>query len=225
MFISYLKRLISPRNLLLPILLFAILYNVASYDVRQKKREKELDKDSATRGTPHVKTIGKPKLGGSFTLVDTDGKVVTDSEFRGKYLMVYFGFTNCPDICPTEMKKMTKALNDLERENPKVAEKILPIFISCDPPRDSCTEIKDYLEDYHPKFVGLTGTPEQIKRACKKYRVFYSAPDYEEGKSDYLVDHSIFIYFMDPYGNLCEYFAQNTTADKVKERMLDVVGK
>ncbi|EFC40872.1 predicted protein [Naegleria gruberi] len=211
---SYFKRLFSPANLILPAVFGIVLYNFASYDVRQKKREAELEKQASSKA---VKAVGAPKLGGAFTLVNTKGEVVTDSEFRGKFMFMYFGFTNCPDVCPTEMKKMTKALQKIEKENPELADKIVPVFVSCDPPRDSCTAVIEYLQDYHPRFVGLTGTPDQISRICKKYRVYYNAPDYKEGSQDYLVDHSIFIYLMDPYGHLSEYFAQNTTADKIYE--------
>ncbi|KAL9653168.1 hypothetical protein ABK040_006384 [Willaertia magna] len=217
-FTDYFKRLLSPTNLILPAVFGIVLYNFASYDVRQKKREGELKKQGS--GTA-VKAIGAPKLGGNFTLVNTKGEVITDSEFRGKYMLIYFGFTNCPDVCPTEMKKITRALQQIEKERPELAEKIVPIFISCDPPRDSIEAVIEYLSDYHPRFIGLTGTADQIARVCKKYRVYYSAPDYKEGKEDYLVDHSIFTYLMDPYGHLAEYFAQNTTADKIKERLLN----
>jgi len=194
-----------------------------NWTVSRIKSDRIHDHEEQKSGGRAVKAVGAPKLGGGFTLVNTKGEVITDSEFRGKFMLMYFGFTNCPDVCPTEMKKMTKALQVLEKEHPELADKVVPIFVSCDPPRDSCAAVIEYLQDYHPKFVGLTGTADQISRVCKKYRVYYNAPDYKEGKQDYLVDHSIFIYLMDPYGHLSEYFAQNTTADKVYDRMKTVM--
>jgi cytochrome oxidase Cu insertion factor (SCO1/SenC/PrrC family) len=96
-------------------------------------------------------------------------------------MFVYFGFTACPDVCPTELTKMTKALYSLPKE---VLEYVQPIFITCDPARDSCEAIEKYLKDYHPKFIGLTGTPEQIRHCSKKYRVYYSGPIKEYSISD-----------------------------------------
>lgn len=126
-------------------------------------------------------------------------------------MMLYFGFTNCPDICPEEMRKMTRVLNALPSSH---ADRIQPIFISCDPPRDSCAAVKEYLEDFHPRFIGLTGTAEQVRNACRKFRVYYMAPEYSEDNDDYLVDHSVFIYFMDPYGYFNTYYAANMSTEE-----------
>lgn len=151
---------------------------------------------------------------GSFTLVETKScKPITDSSFRGKWMLIYFGFTHCPDICPEELRKMTRVLNNLD---PKVLNEIQPLFMSCDPVRDSCDAMEKFLEAYHPKFMGLTGTPEQILAATKKYRVYYSGPikQFDDGV-DYQVDHSIFFYLMDPLGNLKEYFPKEAEESKM----------
>ncbi len=189
---------------------------------------RDLEVQSRASVTGDAKTsatlvAGTPAIGGSFTLVDAaTGKPITDSMFRGKWMFVYFGFCNCPDICPEEMKKMTKAL---EMMDPKIAEQIQPIFITCDPHRDSIKNVQSYLKDFHPRFIGLTGTPEQIKQTCKKYRVFYSAPDFSEGKEDYLVDHSIFIYLMDPNGFFSNYYARIVPAEQVAKSVTEAVKK
>lgn len=209
---------------MLPVTAGVLLVTFYFYDPRQEFREKQIQERQTKQKS--VKTVGTPQIGGSFTLVDTQGKPITDSSFRGKWMLIYFGFTNCPDICPEEMRKMTRALHALEKKNKQFSDQIVPIFITCDPHRDSIQAVEMYLkEGFHERFVGLTGTPEQIKRACQRYRVYYSAPDFEEGKDDYLVDHSVFFYLMDPYGHFKEYFAKNTTSDDVAERLHDIVSE
>jgi protein SCO1 len=139
-------------------------------------------------------------------------------------MFVYFGFTACPDVCPTELTKMTKALKLLPKE---VLEYVQPIFITCDPARDSCEAIEKYLKDYHPKFIGLTGTPEQIRHCSKKYRVYYSGPikEYSISDEDYQVDHSIFEYFMDPNGRLVEFFSRTSTEEEIVSRLTLEINK
>ena len=119
---------------------------------------------------PEVATTGTALIGGPFTLVGRDGKTVTDRAFRGKYMLVFFGFTHCPDICPAELQVMAAALDEL---GPK-ANEIIPIFITLDPERDTPPVVADYVMNFSPRFVGLTGSPEQIAEAAKAYRVTYS---------------------------------------------------
>jgi len=219
---SFFERVFTVRNMLMPVTALIALGIFYFYDPRQDYRERQIQEKQKKQKT--VKTVGAPVIGGSFTLVDTEGRPVTDSEFRGKWMLVYFGFTNCPDICPEEMRKMTRALRMLEKKDKALAEEIVPIFITCDPNRDSIQAVNMYLkEGFHERFVGLTGTPEQIKRACQRYRVYYSAPDYAEGKEDYLVDHSIFYYLMDPYGHFKEYFAKGVPVEDVAERLEQIL--
>jgi protein SCO1/2 len=163
------------------------------------------------------------KLGGSFTLVNTNGEVVTDEDFRGKWMFVYFGFSFCPDICPTEMHKMQDTLSSVNHDLLE-KQQVVPIFITVDPARDSCSRIDEYFKaEKFDEFVGLTGTEDQIKSIAKKYRVFYTAPDYKIGKTDYNIDHSVFIYLMSPQGDLVEYFARNQTAEDIAYRINDIL--
>ncbi|KAL0486548.1 Sco1, mitochondrial [Acrasis kona] len=162
-----------------------------------------------------VSTTGVPLIGGSFTLVDTKGRPVTDSEFRGKHLLLYFGFTNCPDICPEELKKMAGVLRSL---SPEHKTKIIPLFITLDPYRDSCEAVEEYLQEFHPDFLGLTGTPGQIKETTKKFRVYYYYPE-KFDDDDYLVDHSMYIYLMGPMGHLKDYFERSLTTNQVLKRV------
>eukprot|EP00754_Rhynchopus_humris_P050627 Rhum_TRINITY_DN9065_c0_g1::Rhum_TRINITY_DN9065_c0_g1_i1::g.31205::m.31205/K07152/SCO1_2; protein SCO1/2 len=149
--------------------------------------------------------VGTPLLGGPFKLRNTQTGKILDSEvdLKGKWPLIYFGFTNCPDICPDEMKKLGHVTSRLEEV---VGDDIQPIFITVDPKRDDCEAMNDYLKDYHPRIIGLTGTQEEIDRVAKLFRVFYAVPDIETFTAeDYLVDHSIITYLMDPEGKFCEY--------------------
>src|SRR6476660_5730160 len=119
---------------------------------------------------PKVETTGTALIGGPFTLVDQNGKTVTDRDFRGKYMLLFFGFTHCPDICPAELQVMSAALDELGSK----ANEVIPIFITLDPERDTPFVVSDYVMNFGPRFVGLTGSPEQIAEAAKAYRVVYS---------------------------------------------------
>jgi protein SCO1/2 len=151
-------------------------------------------------------------IGGPFTLTDHTGKSVTDADFRGKYMLIYFGYTYCPDVCPTELGVMTQAL---DRLGPK-SEQVQPIFITIDPDRDTVAHMKDYVSLFHPRLVGLTGTPEQVREAARAYRVYYAKAPQKDGKADdYLMDHSSFIYLMGPDGTFVGVYPGGTTADKI----------
>lgn len=139
------------------------------------------------------------KIGGPFTLTSQDGKPVSDKDFPGKYLLVYFGYTSCPDMCPTGLQSMSRALDQLKGD----ADKVQPLFITVDPARDTAQRLKDYDSSFHPKIIGLTGSAEQIAAVAKEYQVFYQKGD---GKDDYTVDHSSLIYLMDASGNLVTTF-------------------
>eukprot|EP00906_Rhabdomonas_costata_P019984 RCo029069 len=166
----------------------------------------------------YVKSTGRPQLGGPFTLVDTSGKPVTEAHFRGKWCYYYFGFNHCPEICPAEMEKMCKVVDAVDA---KYGEGTLtPIYISVDPGRDSCKEIADYLKDFSPKFVGLTGTPKQIEQATRHWRVYYNVPDLYESREDYLVDHSIMHYLMSPNLEFVAFFSKEYTVPDITRKVV-----
>jgi protein SCO1/2 len=164
---------------------------------------------------PAVQTSGKALIGGPFTLVGRDGKPVTDQAFRGKYMMVFFGFTHCPDICPAELQMMAAALDEL---GPK-ANEIIPIFITLDPERDTPMVVSDYVTNFSPRFVGLTGSSEQIAAAAKAYRVVYSKFQQDNSSSDYSIDHSAFVYLMGKDGEYITHFAYGTPASQMTETL------
>lgn len=172
---------------------------------------------SATSGS------GTALIGGPFELVDQSGATRTEADFKGRYMLIYFGYTFCPDICPTSLLSMTRALESLEESAPATAEQIVPIFITVDPERDTVEAMKSYAAHFHPDMVALTGSEEQVAKAAKAYRVYYAKVE-DEAASDYLMDHSSFIYLMGPDGGYVSHFAHNATPDSIAESLERYVG-
>jgi cytochrome oxidase Cu insertion factor (SCO1/SenC/PrrC family) len=150
---------------------------------------------------------GGARLGGPFELVSHKGEHVTDKDFRGKYILVSFGYTYCPDVCPTELQVISAALDELGEK----AKDIQPIFITIDPERDTVATLAQYMPSFHPRYIGLTGSPEAIAKAAKAYRVYYSKGE-NKGGGDYLMDHSSIIYLMDKQGTFLKHFSYGTDA-------------
>lgn len=140
---------------------------------------------------------GNVTVGGPFTLVDTTGKTVTDNDFRGRWMLVYFGYTFCPDVCPTELQAVAAGMDALG----PLAAKVVPIFITVDPERDTQAAMADYVKLFDDRLVGLTGTAAQVAAAARSYRVYY-AKSASKDASAYLMDHSSFLYLMGPDGSL-----------------------
>ncbi len=153
-------------------------------------------------------------IGGEFTLTDQNGVERRPEDFRGKLMLVYFGYTFCPDACPTALQDMSRAIDIMGNKG----DAVQPIFITIDPARDTVEQMKLYASNFHPRLVALTGTPEQIAAAAKAYRVYY-----EKGKStggdDYLMDHTSFIYLMGPDGKYLSHFPPGTTAEQMAAAM------
>ncbi len=148
----------------------------------------------------------KALIGGSFTLTDETGKRVTDQDFRGRLMLVFFGFTNCPDVCPTELQTFSQALDRLGTD----AAKVVPVFISIDPERDTPQKTSAYSKDVDRRIVGLSGTPEEVAVAAKAYRVYYRKAETGGG---YTMDHSTITYLMDRDGSYITHFSFGTTPD------------
>lgn len=153
-------------------------------------------------------------VGGPFALIDQTGKRRTDADFRGKLMLVYFGYMYCPDICPTDLQQMGLALEKLG----KAGDAVQPLFITLDPERDTPKHLSAYVPNFHPRFVGLSGPPAAIRAAADAYKVFYqkvAAP----GQVGYTVDHTAFIYLMDRKGQYLGFFPPGTSA----ERMVEII--
>nr|OQO27080.1 hypothetical protein B0A51_08336 [Rachicladosporium sp. CCFEE 5018] len=173
------------------------------------------------------KGIGKPLVGGPFTLTDHNNKPFTNDNLKGKYSLVYFGFSHCPDICPEELDKMAGMIEAVKEKH---GEGVLRnVFITCDPARDTPQVLKSYLAEFHPEVLGLTGTWQQVKDVCKAYRVYFSTPADVKPGQDYLVDHSIYFYLMDPDGDFVEAIGRNFTvsaaAKVINDHIADWKGK
>jgi cytochrome oxidase Cu insertion factor (SCO1/SenC/PrrC family) len=162
---------------------------------------------------------GRGTVGGPFTLTDQTGRRRSSSEFRGKLMVVYFGYTYCPDVCPTDVMAISEALRTLG----PAAQDIQPVFITIDPERDTPL-LADYLAAFHPGFVGLTGSPDEIRAVANSYKAFYAkVPDARGG--DYSIDHTGVIYLMGRNGEYLGFMPPQTGADRLAEILRKALAK
>ncbi|CAF0948073.1 unnamed protein product [Adineta ricciae] len=157
--------------------------------------------------------VGKMAIGGPFSLITHERKPVTDKDFRGQWLLIYFGFTHCPDICPEELEKLSEITDLLRRDKSTQKNPFQPVFVSVDPERDTPELVSTYIKDYSPHFIGLTGTREQVAEMCKHYRVYFSQGP--KVGDDYIVDHAIIMYLINPNGEFVDYYGRNKNAKEV----------
>ena len=153
-------------------------------------------------------------IGGPFTLVDQDGQTVTEANYSGRWLLVYFGYTYCPDVCPTSLTRNVDAIELLGDKG----DLVTPVLISIDPQRDTPDKLKQYVGLFHPRMVGLTGTPEQIAAVAKEYRVFYMRSPGDTPDS-YVVDHSSLTYLVGPDGKVAQFFSHSATPEEIANRL------
>ena len=161
---------------------------------------------------------GAVSIGGPFELVDQDGATRTDADFRGAYMLMYFGFTYCPDTWPTALMKITHTLEELAALAPSKAERVVPVFISVDPERDTPEALRSYAENFHPRLVALTGPPRELEKLGRAYGVFFAkVPTGEPG--DYLMDHTGFVYLIGPDGKYVEHFESDASVGRLVEAL------
>lgn len=153
-------------------------------------------------------------IGGPFELTGTDGRTVRWSDFDGQYRIVYFGYAYCPDVCPTDVQRMSQGLRQFEQHQPDLGAKVQPIFITIDPERDDRAVVAQFVANFHPRLIGLTGTPEQIKAAADAFRVFYSKGETPES-GNYLMEHSAITYLFGPDGQPIATLPTDLGADAV----------
>ncbi|KAH9577863.1 Copper chaperone SCO1/SenC [Trypanosoma melophagium] len=204
--------------------LFLLALGVMTVVISIRVRREQMRFDPKLRAVRAFDSPEGPSIGGPFSLLGVDGRRYTDADFRGKWMYIYFGFTNCPDVCPEEMAKMSRVVQHLDK---KVGRDYWqPIFISLDPRRDTPEKVREYLADFNPRILGLVGTQEEVEAAAREYRVYFAIPDEEAmSEEDYLVDHSIIMYLMDPDGKFSDYttkeFQWFESYSKLLRRMMD----
>lgn len=192
------------------------------YEQERNKKLNEISKKTVV--------AGKAAIGGKFDLIDDAGNPFSDEKLKGQFNLLYFGFTHCPDVCPEELEKIAEAI-DIIAKRTKLGEKLLPVFITLDPERDGVAQLKEYVKEFHPRMVGLTGSSEAIKQAAKGYRVYYTrasvgemtGADAEQDENDYLIDHSIISYLVDPEGNFVTFYGKNYSAEEMADSMVSIM--
>ena len=217
------------------ITLWVVAALIITYTVYTSDRFKETELDPSNQMvlsgsmTPDVTNNEAPtfmpvaglKPSGDFTLVDQNNQEFTQDSaaWQVEYKMIYFGFTFCPMICPTELQKMTQVLNDLPSEK---ADKIQPLFITIDPERDTPDVMKKYISLFHPNFVGLTGTQEQINHMTEKWKIFATRVE-DDTLSGYTMDHSSYIYLQGPKGDILGLFRMRDNAADITEYLAKII--
>jgi protein SCO1/2 len=195
---------LSPRLLLVAALLAAfIILGSAAF----------LAMELHNNGKGAAGTVLGSAIGGSFTLIDQNGKTVTNTALEGKWLLVYFGYTHCPDACPTTLNNIALALRDLGKKS----DEVRPVFITIDPERDTPRVMKDYVTAFDAPILALTGTAAEIAQAAKNYRVYYAK--HPEAGGDYSMDHTSVVYVMDPKGRFTASFTGEDPPTQMAERL------
>jgi protein SCO1/2 len=195
---------LSPRLLLVAALLAAfIILGSAAF----------LAMELHNNGKGAAGTVLGSAIGGSFTLIDQNGKTVTNTALEGKWLLVYFGYTHCPDACPTTLNNIALALRDLGKKS----DEVRPVFITIDPERDTPRVMKDYVTAFDAPILALTGTAAEIAQAAKNYRVYYAK--HPEAGGDYSMDHTSVVYVMDPKGRFTASFTGEDPPAQIAERL------
>lgn len=174
------------------------------------RAEKEQRRQRQRTEALHQAAVGQ----GDFSLLDHWGQARCKADFRGQWVLMYFGFTHCPDICPDELEKLVRVVRQLETE-PGLPP-VQPLFITVDPERDDVAAMARYVQDFHPRLLGLTGSAEQIAEVSRSYRVYYSAGPKDEDQ-DYIVDHSIAIYLLSPDGLFTDYYSRARSAEQIAD--------
>lgn len=156
-----------------------------------------------------VTVSGKALIGGPFTLTDHTGKRVSDADFRGRYMLVFFGYTFCPDVCPSGLQVISAAIDQLGKDG----DQVTPVFITIDPARDTPEKLAAYVKSFHPRFVGLTGSAEEVGAAAKAYRVYAKKVPDDRNPADYTMDHSSIVFLMGPGGGLVAFSPELSKPD------------
>jgi protein SCO1/2 len=194
--------------------LLGISFFALGYYLREKEKARQRVMAKNTQ------VVGKALLGGPWTLLNEQNKEVTHIEVLGnRFGLLYFGFTKCPDICPSEMTKMAQVIDTLDKRNRNGKDQLVPIFISVDSKRDTPEIVGKYVKQYHPKMIGLTGSPDAITKVCKTFRVYHNPTNDDGDGEDYLIDHSIVMYLIASDGEFLDFYTQMAEVNEIVERI------
>ncbi len=178
---------------------------------------------SSRQGAGSATATGAISIGGAFKMTDHNGKTVTDKDFAGKYMLMFFGYTFCPDVCPTELQAMSETMKDLGKD----ADQVTPVFVTIDPARDGVKEMNAYVKAFDPRLVGLTGSAEDVAKIAKTFRVYYSKVVEKDAKDskDYAMDHSAIVYLMDRKGKYAAHFTYGTKPEVMADKIRAIIDK
>ena len=197
--------------LLLSIVIMAVGFGIKIFNVQNNSLQLN---SSTTIEKGH--STGTPMIGGSFSLINQDGNIISNETYRGKYVLIFFGYTFCPDICPSTLSNFSSAMDLLGND----AMHVKPVFVSIDPARDSPEALKSYLTHFHKSFDGLTGNLEQIKHIKKIFRIFaVKSQASEPGSNNYLMDHSSISYLLGPDGKFITFFRYGAEAEVIATKL------
>lgn len=169
-------------------------------------------------GAGNAPPLADARIGGPLNLITQEGKRLSEAELAGKYRMIYFGYSYCPDVCPVDLQNLMAGYWLLEKNQPAVAAKLQPIFVSVDPARDTPQQLKTYVTAFHPKLIGLTGTPAEVAKVAKDYAIFYSREG-APGAKDYLVNHARLAYLMGPDGKPIALVPHDEPPQKIADEL------
>jgi cytochrome oxidase Cu insertion factor (SCO1/SenC/PrrC family) len=190
----------------------------ANYAKRIYDLQARVNEQNAVLEAPQARLMeelmwNRTRIGGPFTLTDHTGNRRALADFRGRFTLLYFGFTSCPDVCPADLYSMSKAVQDLGADG----EKVNLVFVTLDPERDTPEKLSQYISLFHPRLVALTGSPAEIRDAANLYKVYFMKTKLGEGQGDYTVDHSAFVYLLNPEGRYLGFYPPNTSPDRIAQ--------
>ncbi|CAI2723380.1 unnamed protein product [Schistosoma spindalis] len=209
------KSTLSPENRMRYIQWYSFVVLVGSFTVGSVLLTKDLAKAKKLSEGKY----GLPSIGGDFNLVDHNGNPCKLADFRGKWVLLYFGFCRCPDICPEQIERLVEVSDKIMLiEKPKYP--LVPVFMSVDSERDTPDILANYVKEFSPHLIGLTGTKEEIDKVSKLYRIYYSAGP-KDADGDYIVDHTVIMYLLDPKGQFSDYYGQVKPVQEIVQNITE----
>lgn len=218
----------NKQKLILPIVALIALLVFAYFQIKGQAFRGAAVKDAISKSEGSCKGRAFAQIGGPFNLVNQDNQPVTEKTIVGRPALIYFGYTMCPDVCPTSLSLMGASFEELRSKNPALADKIQPILITIDPARDTPHLLKQYVASggFPRGLVGLTGSQAQIDAVAKAYKVGYRKVDAPQSAANYTMDHTSIMYLLDSTGKLATFFSDNTSPSEISQciQSLDEAG-